>query len=62
MKKIILPLSVYLVVCIITVFLPTSDGYNTMGWKLLVGQIYAIPVLFVAIVVSIFVNKKLSHK
>ena len=61
MKKIFLPVSVYLIVCIIVILLPTSDGYNTIGWKLFFGQIYAIPVLIVAILVSLFLNKRLSQ-
>ena len=62
MVKIILPVFVYLIVCIIAVLLPASDGYNTIGWKLLIGQIYAIPALIVAIAVSLFLNKRLSHR
>lgn len=60
--KIIIPLLIYTMVCLITLILPASDGYNTIGWKLLVGQIYALPVLFVAIVFSFILNKKLSHR
>ena len=62
MMKIIIPLLVYLIVCLIAVMLPASDGYNTIGWKLLIGQIYAIPVLIVAILVSLFMNKRRSHR
>lgn len=62
MMKIIIPLLVYSIVCIIAIMLPASDGYNTIGWKLLIGQIYAIPVLIVAILVSLFLNKRLSHR
>lgn len=62
MMKIIIPLLVYSIVCIIAVMLPASDGYNTIGWKLLIGQIYAIPVLIVVILVSLFLNKRLSHR
>ncbi|MEK5185377.1 DUF4017 family protein [Solibacillus sp. FSL W7-1324] len=60
MKKII-PLLVYLLVCLIAVILPASEGYNTIGWKLLVGQIYAIPALIIAILFSIFLDKRLTH-
>lgn len=51
MMKIIIPLLVYSIFCIIAVFLPASDGYNTIGWKLLIGQIYAIPALIVTVLV-----------
>jgi len=60
MKKII-PLLVYLLVCLIAVILPASEGYNTIGWKLLVGQIYAIPALIIAILFSKFLGKRLTH-
>lgn len=62
MKKILLPLAAYLVVCLIAILLPASDGYNTIGWKLLVGQIYAIPAFIIAIFITFFMNKKLSTK
>ncbi|MBD8038450.1 DUF4017 family protein [Solibacillus sp. A46] len=62
MIKITIPLLVYSIVCIVAVMLPASDGYNTIGWKLLVGQIYAIPVLIIAILVSLFLNKRVSHR
>ncbi|MER2030106.1 MAG: DUF4017 family protein [Solibacillus sp.] len=60
--KTFIPLLAYSIVCIIAVMLPASDGYNAIGWKLLIGQIYAIPVLIVVILVSIFLNKRNSHK
>ncbi|MBM7663623.1 hypothetical protein JOC25_000079 [Solibacillus kalamii] len=41
--------------------LPASDGYNTIGWKLLIGQIYAIPVLIIAFLISFFLHRRLSH-
>ena len=62
MKNIIPPLLVYLIACVITILIPASEGYNTVGWKLFVGQIYAIPVLIVVALVTFYVNKKLSRK
>ncbi|MBV7509785.1 DUF4017 family protein [Bacillus sp. sid0103] len=61
MKKIIPPLLSYIIVSIIAVFIPASEGYNTVGWKLFVGQIYAIPVLIVVALITFYLNKKLSH-
>ncbi|MDQ1143695.1 hypothetical protein QE429_000522 [Bacillus sp. SORGH_AS 510] len=58
MKKIMPPLIAYLVVCLIAIFLPASEGYNTVGWKLFVGQIYAIPVLIIVALFTFFRNKK----
>lgn len=60
MKKIMLPLLVYLVVCAVGVLGPASDGYDSIGWKLLMAQIYAIPLLISAITVSYVMNKKRS--
>ncbi|MGN7403216.1 DUF4017 family protein [Cytobacillus praedii] len=62
MRNIIPPLLAYLIVCVIAVLIPASEGYNTVGWKLFVGQIYAIPVLIVVALVTFYVNKKLPHK
>lgn len=59
MKKIIVALSLYLIVCLLTFILPGSDGYNTIGWKLLIGQIYAIPILIISIAISLSLKKKL---
>lgn len=38
----------YVLICMIGLFLPASEGYDVWSWKLLVVQIYAIPIsLFV---------------
>jgi hypothetical protein len=47
LKNIVPTLSAYLIVCLIADLIPASEGYNTVGWKLFVGQIYAISVLIV---------------
>lgn len=60
MKKIMLPLFVYLVVCTAGVLGPASDGYDSIGWKLLIAQIYAIPLLISVITVTYVMNKKRS--
>lgn len=60
--KTIIPLLAYSIVCIISVMLPASDGYNAIDWKLLIGQIYAIPVLIIAILITLFLDKGHSHK
>ncbi len=60
--KILIPVLIYIVVCLVMLMLPASEGYDTMSWKLLVGQIYALPILFIAILFSIILNKKLARK
>ena len=62
MKNIIPPFLAYLIVCVIAILIPASEGYNSVVWKLLVGQIYAIPVLIVVALFTFYVNKKLSRK
>jgi hypothetical protein len=57
MTKIILPITAYLTVCLIAVLLPASQGYNTFGWKLFVGQIYAVPVLLIAALISFYFGR-----
>ncbi|USK36373.1 DUF4017 family protein [Bacillus sp. F19] len=58
MKNIIQPVLAYLIVCIIVISIPDYPGYNFLGWKLFVGQIYAIPLLIVTAIVTILINKK----
>ncbi|MGE6541019.1 DUF4017 family protein [Bacillus luti] len=57
MKNIIPALFVYFIVCVIVITLPASNGYNTVGWKLFVGQVYAIPIFLVVAIVTFYVNK-----
>lgn len=60
-KHIVFPLLAYIIVCIIAVLIPSSDeAYNVLSWKLFVGQIYAIPVLLIAALISYFLYKKSS--
>lgn len=58
MMKTIVPIIVYLIALVISVFLPASEGYDTFRWKLLVGQAYAIPALIITILIIYFINKK----
>lgn len=60
-KYIISPILAYIIVCVISILMPASDGYNVIGWKLFVGQIYAIPVFIVAALISFFAYKKRVH-
>lgn len=61
MKNYILfPLLAYVIVCIIAVLIPASEGYNVVSWKLFVGQIYAIPVLLITALISYFFYKRNS--
>ncbi|MGG0658216.1 DUF4017 family protein [Rummeliibacillus pycnus] len=62
MKTIMPPILAYLIVCIITILAPASDGYYTVSWKLLVGQIYAIPILIVVAFVTFYINRKRANK
>jgi predicted transporter len=48
----------YVAVCVIAILLPASEGYNVIQWKLLVGQLYAIPVFIVALIVTVVVKKR----
>ncbi|MGE8080870.1 DUF4017 family protein [Peribacillus loiseleuriae] len=62
MKYIVPPLLAYLLVCIIAVLSPASEGYNAVDWKLFVGQLYAIPVLIVVALITLYLNKKRFKK
>jgi hypothetical protein len=59
MRIIIPALLAYLIVCLLAVLAPATEGYFTLGWKLFIGQIFAIPVLIVVALISFFINKKL---
>ena len=48
----LVPLIVYIFVVLICLLLPSSEGYNTFLWKLLIAQIYAIPIFIVALIVT----------
>ncbi|MGE7881846.1 DUF4017 family protein [Bacillus sp. NPDC094077] len=62
MKNIIPALLVYIIVCVISIIIPASDGYNTVGWKLFVGQILAIPIFLITAIITFYVNKKRSYE
>lgn len=62
LKNSIQPLLAYLITCIITILSPASDGYNTIGWKLFIGQFFAIPVAIIVGLITFNVNKKRSYK
>lgn len=58
-RYIITPFIVYFIVCIVAFLLPVSDSaYNEISWKLFVGQVYAIPVLIVAAVISYYLYRR----
>ena len=57
-KYILFPAIAYMLVCIIAIIIPASDGYNVLVWKLFVGQIYALPTLFVTGFISYRLYKK----
>ncbi|WP_050614282.1 DUF4017 family protein [Bacillus testis] len=61
MRLMIPPLIAYIIVCVIAVFIPASEGYHTILWKLTIGQIYALPTLLIVTLASYYVNKRKSH-
>ncbi|MGE7871051.1 DUF4017 family protein [Bacillus paramycoides] len=62
MKNILPALLLYIIVCIIAVIIPASDGYNSVGWKLFIVQAYAIPIFIIAAIVTFYINKKRSYE
>ncbi|MBJ7997429.1 DUF4017 family protein [Bacillus mycoides] len=62
MKNILPALLLYIIVCIIAVIVPASEGYNTVGWKFFVGQAYAIPIFIIAAIITFYINKKRSYE
>lgn len=56
--RIMISILIYIVVCLISITLPASEGYDTVLWKFLIGQIYAIPALIIAnIIYSLYLKK-----
>lgn len=49
----------YLLVLIVCLFLPAAEGYNHITWKLLIGQVYALPVFIVLLVLLLFRNYRI---
>ena len=58
MKTFIPAIIAYAIACIIIVLLPASEGYDSIAWKLLVGQIFAVPIFFAVALISIRIKKK----
>ncbi len=51
-QKYVWPAIIYVLVCIIAILIPASEGYQSIVWKLFVGQAYAIPALIVSLIIS----------
>ncbi|EEL34117.1 DUF4017 family protein [Bacillus toyonensis] len=62
MKNIIPALFVYFIVCVIVIIVPASEGYNSISWKLFVGQAYAIPIFLITAVITFYINRKKSYE
>ncbi len=58
MKRWLIPFIAYLLVCIIVVYLPASEGHDVLAWKLFVGQAYAIPILIITALITYFFSNK----
>ncbi|SFG29045.1 DUF4017 family protein [Sporolactobacillus nakayamae] len=53
------PLVAYLVLSLLSTLIPASDpAYNYFFWKLLIGQIYAVPLLVIAFIVSFLLYRR----
>jgi len=62
MKKLGYAFIVYLIACGIIILLPASPGYDVWSWKLLVGQVYAIPIFIAAwLIIYLFGSKKRTN-
>lgn len=59
--KNLLPVVAYVLVLIIVVMLPASQGYDELIWKLLIGQVYAIPVFLITLIISRSLSKKKAN-
>ncbi|PDZ94406.1 hypothetical protein CON36_33995 [Bacillus cereus] len=55
-------LFLYFVVLGIGLLIPASDGYNTIFWKLIIGQALALPVFLISLFIFKVINSKKSQK
>ncbi len=62
MKNILPALVLYIIVCVIAMIAPASQGYNHVGWKLFVGQAYAIPIFLITAIITFYINKKKTYE
>ena len=51
-------LIVYAAVLALTLFIPASEGYDVVSWKLFIGQVYAVPA-FLAVLLSLVLRNKM---
>lgn len=59
-KILYIALFCYIIALAITLLIPASDGYNEFTWKLFVGQIFAIPVFLIVLILLLLRNKKIT--
>ncbi|PFJ33221.1 hypothetical protein COJ15_28220 [Bacillus thuringiensis] len=55
-------LFLYFIVLFIGLLIPASDGYNTIVWKLVIGQVWALPVFLISLFIFKVINSKKSQK
>lgn len=48
----------YGLICMIGLFLPASPGYDAWSWKLLVVQLYAVPISLLVLAFNYWTYKK----
>lgn len=55
-------LFLYFILLGIGLLIPTSDGYNTIVWKLVICQVWALPVFLISLLTFKVINSKKSQK
>lgn len=62
MKSFKLSLTLYVIALMISFFLTTSTEYNTFLWKLVIGQVFAIPAFLITLLLCIVFRDQPSLK
>lgn len=62
MKSFKLSLTLYAVTLFVSFFLTTSTDYNSFLWKLVIGQVFAIPVFLLSLLLCIVFREQPSLK
>ncbi|PGP14525.1 hypothetical protein COA01_29620 [Bacillus cereus] len=55
-------LFLYFFVLGIGLLIPASEGYNTIVWKLVIGQVWTLPLFLISLVTLKVINRKKSQK
>lgn len=54
--------TVYFIMTVVPLFFPYAEGYESVAWRLLVGQIYAVSAALLCLALQWYIVKKRTDK